>query len=559
MALPTWTPAGDENFGDYDGFVLGDDLPDWSSDEPTWTSSDCPGTKANTTRSSDQIGNDAQRPKGGFGVPKKAAHSSKHLKSGSRDGSKKSSKRTGTHSFSRMVTPSVDDLRFCAMKGNVDVLKDCLNEGLHVDTVLKCGWTPLMYAASSAHPEIVKVLLEKGAKANFHQDQFTVLMAGCSTTKQEEECVLECIKLLVDAGADVNAHDRYHMTPLIYAARAGHALVVDYFGQNGVQINKQDSRGWTALSWAVSKNRKKTVQKLIELQADPFKKHSDGQTAADLAFAENFQDFLVFMKDPRAQCEERVAVPTGVLKERPMERNYGLTSTYVKQGELELFLRGLDLSGLTDLFRHHHVDFAGLLLLTEPDLEKIGVKQVGVRKKILDGIQKVHKKDWESGSLPAVQSEKQISYSQSVAMMSNISSHLLYIGCSVAYIRKEISAHPDILDTQDGNGPRVLCQQSIDSMVNLQKLNKEIQSLQKYLNKVLGKGNFQPADLVTKPKARHRGKKLWRRRVVTLGALVFTVSAAVYFRELISETVTNTVIKAQHLWENFDISSQKSA
>lgn len=33
-------------------------------------------------------------------------------------------------------------------------------------------------------------------------------MAGCSTTKQEEDGVLECIKLLVEAGADINAHDR---------------------------------------------------------------------------------------------------------------------------------------------------------------------------------------------------------------------------------------------------------------------------------------------------------------------------------------------------------------
>lgn len=40
-------------------------------------------------------------------------------------------------------------------------------------------------------------------------------------------------------------HFRYHMTPLIYAARAGHAQVVDYFCQNGAEINKQDNRGWT--------------------------------------------------------------------------------------------------------------------------------------------------------------------------------------------------------------------------------------------------------------------------------------------------------------------------
>lgn len=38
---------------------------------------------------------------------------------------------------------------------------------------------------------------------------------------------------------------RYHMTPLIYAAREGREEVVTKLLDAGANINKQDSRGWT--------------------------------------------------------------------------------------------------------------------------------------------------------------------------------------------------------------------------------------------------------------------------------------------------------------------------
>ena len=38
----------------------------------------------------------------------------------------------------------------------------------------------------------------------------------------------------------------------------------------------------------------------------------------------------------------------------------------------------------------------------------MGISQIGVRKKILDGIMAVHKKEWEKSSLPAVQYNKTV-------------------------------------------------------------------------------------------------------------------------------------------------------
>ena len=41
--------------------------------------------------------------------------------------------------------------------------------GFNVNTVLKCGWTPLMYAVSSAFPQITKFLLDNGADPHGHK------------------------------------------------------------------------------------------------------------------------------------------------------------------------------------------------------------------------------------------------------------------------------------------------------------------------------------------------------------------------------------------------------
>ena len=63
-------------------------------------------------------------------------------------------------------------------------------------------------------------------------------------------------------------------------------------------------------------------------------------------------------------------------------------------GDLEMFLLGLQLGHLTPLFLQHKVDFAQLLSMTDSDLRLMGVAQVGARKKILNGVLEVHKREW---------------------------------------------------------------------------------------------------------------------------------------------------------------------
>lgn len=111
--------------------------------------------------------------------------------------------------------------------------------GFDVETRLKGGWTPLMYACENGSFSIVQLLITKGANCNSHKgtvhevsiqllllwsvliDTFTPLMclSSCKSLSFEDDLV-SCAKLLIEEGARVNARDRYTH---VYTTRQSHA------------------------------------------------------------------------------------------------------------------------------------------------------------------------------------------------------------------------------------------------------------------------------------------------------------------------------------------------
>ncbi|KAG8142872.1 hypothetical protein E2320_006060, partial [Naja naja] len=53
--------------------------------------------------------------------------------------------------------------------GNLSLIEELLNAGINVESSLKFGWTPLMYAASVANVELMYLLLSRGANASFEK------------------------------------------------------------------------------------------------------------------------------------------------------------------------------------------------------------------------------------------------------------------------------------------------------------------------------------------------------------------------------------------------------
>src|SRR5262249_54013381 len=111
------------------------------------------------------------------------------------------------------------------------------------DIADRFGKTPLYKAALAGHTEVVKLLLDKGAKiAAEGTDRRTPLHWAASKGNAD------LVKLLVRHGADVNAAEKGDSSsPLHYAARGGHAAVVQILIDSGANVDAQERGGNTAL------------------------------------------------------------------------------------------------------------------------------------------------------------------------------------------------------------------------------------------------------------------------------------------------------------------------
>ncbi|XP_049782560.1 inversin-like [Schistocerca cancellata] len=166
----------------------------------------------------------------------------------------------------KITSEAIENLHLSVVRGNIQNVKDCLKSGVYVDERLKGEWSPLMFACSLGHAEIVDCLLQYGSNPNFHKGHFTPLMATCTSTKDEKK-LLECVKLLVYSGANVNAIDQFHHTPIMYASREGHAEIVDFLVQRNANVHSRDKQGRTALFWAINNGNTDVVKVLLKAGA----------------------------------------------------------------------------------------------------------------------------------------------------------------------------------------------------------------------------------------------------------------------------------------------------
>jgi ankyrin repeat protein len=132
------------------------------------------------------------------------------------------------------------------------------------DAMLTVGTTPLIRAAKSGDVPAVKLLLERGALPNLPNNLgVTPLMAAAgigSTTldirarfRNEKPC-LETGRLLVAAGADINAMRDSGQTALHGAAQFGWTQFVKYLAASGAKLDMKDRSGNTALDIAMGRS-----------------------------------------------------------------------------------------------------------------------------------------------------------------------------------------------------------------------------------------------------------------------------------------------------------------
>jgi len=139
-----------------------------------------------------------------------------------------------------------------AVGGSTETLTLFIKAGVNVDVRDGPGGrTPLMIAAAhNPNPEAIRVLIQAGADVNargyFEQ---TPLMKAASRHHNPNP---EVIRILVQAGADVNARDHFGYTPLMLAAMqpGGHPEAITFLLDSGANPKLKANNGKMAIDYA---------------------------------------------------------------------------------------------------------------------------------------------------------------------------------------------------------------------------------------------------------------------------------------------------------------------
>jgi uncharacterized protein len=200
-------------------------------------------------------------------------------------------------------------LMMTARTGKTDAVKILLDHGAQVNAKETWGdTTALMWAVSELHPAVVKMLIDHGADVNARSKfvpsttgrgfEGTTPVESKSDQPAEEhasgllsplmfaarEGDLESARLLVAAGADVNAIDGDGKDVLGLAIFNGNYELASFLIDSHAKVNQADAQGFTPLFWAVDRRNMETppnfpwmvttdplplIKKLLDAGANP--------------------------------------------------------------------------------------------------------------------------------------------------------------------------------------------------------------------------------------------------------------------------------------------------
>uniref|UniRef100_UPI003AAF7AF5 ankyrin repeat and SOCS box protein 3 isoform X1 n=1 Tax=Centroberyx gerrardi TaxID=166262 RepID=UPI003AAF7AF5 len=162
-----------------------------------------------------------------------------------------------------------------AQRGHLAVIRFLLKAHANINQPTNDLSCPLYAAVDGGHKEIVELLVSKGAEVNGthtascwtclhqavykgHSDIVRILVTVCHLEALDDHKITplfvaaqygqqDCLKILVDAGANVNAQAADLATPLMIASQEGHEGCVDVLLDHRANPNLACSRDWPQL------------------------------------------------------------------------------------------------------------------------------------------------------------------------------------------------------------------------------------------------------------------------------------------------------------------------
>lgn len=130
--------------------------------------------------------------------------------------------------------------------------------GTDVNALNEAGESPLMMAALKGNLPAMRRLLERGAQVN--QPGWSALHYAATGPDSQ------CVQLLLDRGADIEAASPNGTTPLMMAAQYGSEASVDLLLKRGADPKKRNQRNLAAADFAKLAGREALVKRLEPAQ-----------------------------------------------------------------------------------------------------------------------------------------------------------------------------------------------------------------------------------------------------------------------------------------------------
>jgi ankyrin repeat protein len=207
--------------------------------------------------------------------------------------------------FRKRLTPSQLLVNAMAAADLAEV-RTQLAAGADPDARDRAGVPVVAIAASRGWADGVAALVAAGAdpsqqvrgpkRGDFHGPLLNLPAANGS---------LETARVLIEAGAALDAADKTGLTALMCAAHQGHAAIVRLLTDSGAALELRDCEGFTALMYAANAGQRGAAEALLEASADPHARANDDSTPLMFAAQHGYDEVVVLLlragADPAAE------------------------------------------------------------------------------------------------------------------------------------------------------------------------------------------------------------------------------------------------------------------
>ena len=201
------------------------------------------------------------------------------------------------------------DIWTACARGDLESVRQLIQDGQDVNRGDSIGTTPLMVAALYGHDQVVHELIRAGADVNEKDNDKQTALHKASWWGHSN-----VVRTLADAGANLNVQDWWGMTPQMAAAYCGCANVMAELIRAGADVSVVSSHqclsvaaGSTALHFAAVEDEIECGVLLVEAGADMKTRNKDFKSPLDPAS----HDFRQAIQLAQSFCTKRIVAVIG--------------------------------------------------------------------------------------------------------------------------------------------------------------------------------------------------------------------------------------------------------